>query len=301
MAGKTRTPIHSGISNSYLLALYMHGTPMGNVFFVHSTRGTNSSGYGFTPDAPVASIDYAIGLTTADNDDWIVVLPGHTETITGAAGVGLDVAGVTIVGLGKGRQRGKVNYTTAVGASFDVTAARCRVENLVFTPTGFDAITAAINVQAADFSLIGCELELANATNQAVLGILTTAAADRMLIQGCHIHGTTDAGTATAIRIVGGTDAQIIDNTIVGAYTTTLGGIDQNTTAAVNTIVNGNRISNQTASSAKAMVFSSSSTPIITNNRLTILSGTAPITAAAGFVGGNTYAAAAGVTAAAAI
>src|SRR5262245_26293874 len=76
----------------------------GNVFFVQSTHTNkgDSAGKGQTPDAPFATLDYAIGQCTADQGDLIVVLPGHVETVTGAAGVALDVAGVTVLGLGAG-------------------------------------------------------------------------------------------------------------------------------------------------------------------------------------------------------
>src|SRR4051812_45633389 len=77
-----------------------------NVWFVQSTHSNagDSAGKGQSPDAPFASIDYAIGNCEADRGDLIVVLPGHVETVTGAAGVALDVAGVRIVGIGRGRQ-----------------------------------------------------------------------------------------------------------------------------------------------------------------------------------------------------
>lgn len=295
MAWKSKYTAAGDRAQAVYNQFYLFPGIAGNVFFVYS--GATGTGDGVSPANACTTINAAVALCAADNHDTILVLPGHTETITAAAGVALSTAGVRVVGVGAGRQRPRVNYTTAVGASFDVTAARCSVENLYFTPLGVDNVTAAVNVQAADFTIRNCEFELANVTNQAALGVLTTAAADRLVIDGCHFHGTTDAGTATAIRIVGGTDARIENNVIVGAYTTSLGGIDQNTTTAVNTVVRNNVISNQTASSTKALVFSSSSTPLIVDNRLTILSGTAPITAAAGFVGGNYYVAAAGVTA----
>src|SRR5262249_56892301 len=48
-----------------------------NVFFVNSTSANagDSSGKGQTPDAPFATIDYAIGQCDADKGDLIVVLP----------------------------------------------------------------------------------------------------------------------------------------------------------------------------------------------------------------------------------
>src|SRR4051812_41694686 len=74
----------------------------GNVFWVQSTSANagDSAGKGRSPGAPFATIDYAVGQCTAGQGDVILVLPGHVETVTAAAGVALDVAGVSVVGLG---------------------------------------------------------------------------------------------------------------------------------------------------------------------------------------------------------
>lgn len=262
------------------------------ILFVCSVNGTNAAGGGQNPDNPLATIDYAIGLCTASKGDVIYAMPGHTETITAAAGVALDVAGVSIIGLGEGRNRPVISYTTVAGASLDVSAANTRIENVRFSVVGVDAVTAAINVTAANFTLRNCQMELADATNQAVLGILTTANGTRLTVEGCYFHGTADAGTVAAIRIVGGDGHKILNNIFIGAYTTTLGAIDNVTTACTNTHVIGNTINALTASSAKAMVFVSTSTGQISNNRMQILTGSAPITGAAmSWVGGNYYAA----------
>lgn len=299
MPTKTHFPATPGSGYEWAASLSMYDRHFaGNTFFVCSANGTNSAGRGYSPEAPLASIDYAIGLCTANNDDVILVLPGHTETITAAAGVAADVAGVTIRGLGRGRQRPTVNYTTSANASFDISAAKVTIENITFTPVGVDAVVAAVNVTGADCVIRDCEFELANSTNQAVLGILTAATATRMLVEQCYFHGTTDAGTATAIRHVSGNDVVIRNNVFWGAYTTSLGAID-NTAAVTGLVVIGNVIANNTASSTKGFVWHSSTTGVFANNRIGILSGTAPITAAAGTNGGGGYySAAAGVTAA---
>lgn len=292
--GKThfQTPQGSGYEWAGSLSSYADGRAMGNVLFVNSATGTDSAGYGFSPEAPFASIAYAVGQATATNDDLILVLPGHTETITAAAGVAVSKAGLTIRGLGRGRARPVVNYTTSTAASFDVTAANVTIENVVFKPLGVDAVAAAVNVQAADCSIVGCEFELANATNQAVLGILTTSAASRMLVQDCFFHGTTDAGTTAAITIVGGDAIRLVNNVFQGAYSSGVGAVQQITTTTTNCVVRDNVIQNLTASCTKALTFTSSSTGQISRNYMQILSGTAPITGAAmSWVGGNYYAA----------
>src|SRR2546429_6146542 len=87
----------------------------GNTFFVQSTNSNagDSAGHGDSPDAPFSTINYAITKCTADQGDVIVVLPAHVETIVGAAGLALGTAGITILGVGSGRQRPKLNFTTA--------------------------------------------------------------------------------------------------------------------------------------------------------------------------------------------
>jgi len=202
------------------------------------------------------------------------------------------VAGVTVLGLGEARQRPKVNFTTATAASFDVTAARCKVENLWFK-CAIDAQTAMLNVQAADFVLRNCEFDHGDATNQAAVVILTTASADRMLIEGCFFHGTSDAGTNNAISLVGGDAIQIRNNRFSGAYHVSQGVIKNATTDCTNLIIEWNAIQNLTASNTKSIVLTSTSTGQIRRNDFQILSGTAPITGAAmSWAGGNYYAAA---------
>lgn len=193
-------------------------------FFVHSGRGANGSEG--TLDAPFATIDYAIGRCSASYGSVIVVLAGHTETVTAAAGVALDVAGVQIVGCGTGRNRPVVNFTTAVGASFKVTAANCLVHNIRFTG-GFDALTNPIHVDAADFTLSDCEWT--DVTGQATDVILTTANADRLRIKNFRYDGAAAAGTNAGIAIVGGDRIVIEGLRMDGNFA--VGGIDIRTTA----------------------------------------------------------------------
>lgn len=276
----------------------------GKRFFVGSTvPGCDGLG-GKRVTHPFATVAQALAKCTAAGStyaggDTIYCLPGHTETITAAAGLALSKAGVRLIGLGRGRLRPIFNYTTAAAASFDISAANVEVNNVVIRPQGVDAVTAAINVSAADVWLRNCEIELAGATNQATLGVLTTAAANRLLIERCHIHGTADAGTSAAIRIVGGTDITIRDNIITGAFATT-GNIENITTASVNLMILNNFLLNQTADGNNKLIkVDGSTTGLICGNRGGMIdsTGPAPVTAAAMFVGGNWFSSAAGTTA----
>lgn len=197
----------------------------GEIFFVCSVTGTDAAGYGQNPDAPCASIDYAIGLCAANKGDRIYVMPGHVETVAAAGGVAMDVAGIEIIGIGSGAARPKVNFT-ATGSTFAVSAANCSVRNILFTG-GIDAVVSALVVSAADFALIGCEYR--DVTGQCTAFLLTTAAADRMLVDGLRYDGDTSAGTAAAIAIVGGDRITIINSKFDGNFS--VGVIDIRTTA----------------------------------------------------------------------
>jgi hypothetical protein len=244
------------------------GMTTGNIFFVNSATGTNGAGYGQNPDSPVASIDYAVGLCTANNGDRIYVMPGHTETIVAGAGLALDVAGVTIIGLGNGTNRPKITFTTLTTADMDVDAANVTLRNFQIDLNDVDALAAPIDVNAADFTMQSCTIFASDATNQPTLGILTDANANRMLIENCEWIGTSDAGCTTAIRIVGGDSIKIRNCLLRGGFTTTVGAIQVLTTATTNLLVEYCDIHNNTASSTACITGLASTTGTIRYNTL---------------------------------
>lgn len=275
----------SGNEWSNLLSRYSWGAPVGNVLWVSSGTGTNGTGYGFSPASPLASLDYALGLTKPNNHDYVLLLPNHVETLT-AAGSSLGnggvfagntlSAGVTVQGLGNGRERPTFNYTTAIGASFNVSAANFTIRNCVFTPTGFSAITAAMNVTAADFTMDGCEWQISTGTNAPVLGILTAATAARFRVVNSLFKGpATSTDTCTAcIKHEVGIDFDISNNFFIGKLTQ----------AVLNaTTILGGRITGNFAhiyTGTKAFALAAGTTGVGTNNRIVVPSGTAPVVGA---------------------
>lgn len=127
----------------------------GDIFFVKSGTGVDAAGYGQNPDAPFATVDYAIGQCTAAKGDVIYVLPGHAETTTAIA---LDVAGVKIVGLGFGANRPTLTATTGATDLLNVTAADCAIQGLRLVGAA-SGNTALLDLSAAatDFVAEGCE------------------------------------------------------------------------------------------------------------------------------------------------
>jgi hypothetical protein len=197
-------------------------------FFVNSVTGSN--GYdGLSPETPFGTLAYAITQCVAAKGDNIILLPGHIETVSAAGSVTFaNKSGINVIGVGVGSLRPTINFT-ATAATFLVNAANLSFRNLLFTG-GIDAVVSAIVVSAADCWFDSCEWR--DVTGEAVLSILTTAAANRLKITNHTHNGAATAGAAAAIAIVGG-DGIIIDGIYIdGDFS--VGAIDVRTTATTN-------------------------------------------------------------------
>lgn len=273
--------------------LYIFPGIVGDTRFVNATGGA-STGPGVVPENSYATLQQAHDASTASQGDVIYLMPGHAESIVAAAGATISKAGVEIRGLGLGRNRPVITFSTSTAAQMIVSGANITFRNIVFDFTGIDAIVAAIKVTGADVAFEDCEFITNNATIGCVLGILTAATAARFRTERCRFLGqATNSGTTTTAQIQHevGVDYLIKDCYFTGKMTQAI----LNATTILRGVIDSNRFVVSTGTVAITMA--SASTPFIVNNRFNMPSGTTPIVAAAGFVAGNVYSAAAGVTA----
>ena len=163
------------------------------------------------------TIDAAINKCVAERGDVIIVAPGHTEDVVAAAGIDVDVANVSIIGLGNGDDRPTINFTTATTADIDIDAANILIENIYFDLTGIDKLAAAIDVNAANFTLKNCEILMADSDGQAVNAITTAAAAHNLKILNCKILAP-NAGADDGINITGAINGAEIKNCFIAGY-----------------------------------------------------------------------------------
>lgn len=200
--------------------------------FVNSVTG--ATGNPGTFELPLNSVDRAMDFVVADSNWVIVCQPGHAETFAAADGVLMDVAGVTVVGLGVGNDRPRFTFGTSTGASWRVTAANCKVSNIVGI-AGIDGLTNPFHVQAANFSFF-IEWQDASATVEAVRAMLTTAAADGL--NGHLVFKGFTAGNANvnAIRLVGNDNVRLYVD-YYGVLTTAV--VEFSGTACTNVVVAG--------------------------------------------------------------
>ncbi len=220
MAGPSNYP------SGFLNGVTVRGVPIttlhpGKVFWVNNSgilaEGgvAGSNGNPGTYQKPFSTIDYAVGRCKASRGDIIAIMPGHVETVTAAAGLALDVAGIAVVGLGTGSLRATVNFTTAVTADMDVDAANVTLYNILFLG-GIDDLTAPLDINAADCSIINCETR--DVTGQFARCIVADANANRLLIDGHFHNGAAAAGTVNAIQLTG-MDHPVIKNfSIIGNF-----------------------------------------------------------------------------------
>lgn len=199
----------SNFPNGFVNGVTIRGVPItmtnpGEVFWVNSTTVLAKNGVGGsngnpgTYQKPFATIDYAIGRCTASRGDIIIVMPGHTETISAAAGIACDRAGVAIVGLGRGSLRPTITLNTAVTASATISAANVMLHNLIFS-ANFADITQIIDVTATDAHIDKCEF-VATAVDMNWVDVISATGAantaDGLTITGCKAFGLDDANNS---------------------------------------------------------------------------------------------------------
>lgn len=241
----------------------------GNIFYVDSAVGTDSVGYGSTPDAPFDSIDYAVGQCVANQGDVILVLPGHAETINAAAAIDLDVAGISVIGLGNGEDRPTITIGSTEDAStVEIGAADILVRNMIFQP-GNDGVDILLDINADGAIIEDCEFR-SDETNayQADTYIDINGgganAADRVTLRRCKITSIT-AGAAQAINIAAVEDALVVEDCWIDGDFSAAGILSGS--IFTNALIRRNIVSNR-AAGVHAIEFTAACTGMLVDNRM---------------------------------
>lgn len=244
----------------------------GNVYFCDSGSGSSTGGY--HADAGTATLIQAQTLCTASNGDVVYVSPDHAESVIAAAGMTFSKAGVRYQGLGHGRMRPTITFSTDTAAQIIISGANITFANMVFDFTGIDAIVAAISVTAADVAFEDCEFITNSATAGVVLGILTAATATRFRVERCTFLGpavNTGTTTTAAIKHEVGINYVIRDCFFIGKCTQSI----LNATAVLGGLIDNNTFHIYTGT--KVLSMHASSTGVVSNNDCVVASGTTPM------------------------
>lgn len=205
----------------------------GSIFFVHSGTGDDTANDGTNPDAPLATIDAAIGSCTASKGDVIYVLPGHAENVTTATGINCDVAGIKIIGLGHGNLKPTVSFTAAAG-SITVGAANVWIENLKLVANFATGVTSGVTIAAAGdgCTLKDCDFRDTSAANEFLIHVSVATTVTDLNVIGCTFF--TAAGSMTNSFLFAGSSTNTRFQDCIWYVDSSDSVIDHETTAAVN-------------------------------------------------------------------
>jgi hypothetical protein len=247
----------------------------GGLLFVSSVTGSNGAGYGQNIDSPLATLAYAVASVAAAGDT-IYVLPGHLETIAGAAGIAMATAGVRVIGLGAGNTRPLFTWS-ATGSTWTISAANCLIRNIRTTST-VAAMVKLFSITAAGATFDKVDY-FEDGTTDALQFILTTLAATDLVVENCHFYrGTTVASALCQWIVLTGADRAIIRNNfaiIKGAVSAAINSfVAVVTTACLAVDITGNRLYDVASTSATPILMLANTTGIISGNYIYSTEGT---------------------------
>lgn len=223
-------PLVSNYPYGFANGVAIQGMPVlntygGAVFWVHSASGADGNPGTF--QQPFATVDRAFSFVQASRGDIVMIKAGHTETIDSTTDLVMDIAGVTVCGLGTGSLRPTFTFSVAATSTIGVSAANIAVVNCLMVANFADVAGAFTLGNAPGFTLRGVECR----DTSAVLNFLsvvdtstTSNQADDLTLVGCKRIGA-GATANTCVVKMDGTNARLTirDSYFAHLATTTAG------------------------------------------------------------------------------
>lgn len=243
----------------------------GDVLFVDSghTSASDVATNGANPDKPYATLDYAIGQATANNGDRIYVAPAHAETLIADSGVDVDVAGVSIIGLGNGEDRPIFTFTTDTAADFKMAAVNTRLSGCIFK-CNIASQVMMIETSGDDVEIDHCEFREGSATglNFITVGV-ADADSDRCNIHHNIFHMPTAGNGASAISFAKDhTGVRVEDNSVYGDFDDACINVPAAGDVQVNLAIRRNSLTNLLAGQHCIQIANATCTGVCEDNRL---------------------------------
>lgn len=217
-----------------------HPAPLattGKIIFVDSTRpGRGDDNVGDDPLRPKATWEAALRTLRdsaySNRGDQIWLMPGHAQTIRLAAAIPMNVAGVSVFGMGRGASRPRITFESDTAASILISAANCSIHNVVGIGN-IAGLTQPFDVTGNDCTL-DIEWQDTSAALSAARAVLATSVS-RLKVNVVY-RSFTNAQTINAVRLSACTDTNID----IDAYgTNDIGWVDMVGSASTNIFVTG--------------------------------------------------------------
>jgi len=218
--------------------MYINFDP-GTHRFVDSVNGATSNG-GLSWDDALASIDAANNKCSVGDTIWVA--PGHVETITGTD-ITMDVAGVTVIGLGKGSRMPQIKHNHA-NAEVSIAADNVTWMNIRHSADVTDVKVAIEIEDGVDYCKVkGCVFDVvATGTDEFLVSVRTNDASNFATIEDNDFDMGLGAAVA-AISFTKDTDGTVVrNNRAQGDYSTA--NINGITTLSTKLLIEGNLLVN---------------------------------------------------------
>lgn len=227
--------------------------------------------HGHSFQKPLATLGYAVGLCTADQGDVILLAPGHAETLAGASDLDIDVAGITIIGIGNGTLRPTFTLGGEDAATtIEINGSNITVKNLRIVGGDTDGTTVAIDVQGgSDYvTLDGLEFFETSNTEEILACITIEDQCHQTTIKNCVFRNLSSGDNTYAIKTESDEhDFLVIDNcTFIGDWTAAA--IDLDASDINYPLIKDCVIVNFDASAGKAILLASSTKAVMVNLRV---------------------------------
>jgi hypothetical protein len=160
-------------------------------------------------------------------------MPGHAETIRTAAAIPMNVAGVSVFGMGRGASRPRITFASSTEASILISAANCSILNVVGI-AGVAGLTQPFDITGDDCALHIEWQDGANPTD-AARAVLATGVS-RLHVTLKYRGFTNGQNVVSGLRLIDCTDVQID----LDAYgTNSVGWVELAATLSTNVFVGG--------------------------------------------------------------
>ena len=142
----------------------------GNAYFVDSgaTGITNNENNGLHPtQSPLATIQGGLDKASVSNGDFLVLMPGHAETLT--ANLAADIGGATILGIGNGDLRPTITVNAAIDG-MNMTADNMLLDNVrIVSGTSVTIASRLMRTACSNLTVSNCDFEMATNMNHMVV------------------------------------------------------------------------------------------------------------------------------------
>lgn len=244
--------------------------------YVRST-GAQSGDDAFTLANLVPTLSAGLARARSGLGDTVVVLPGHTESVTDATMLTNLVPGTRIVGFGRGSNMPVFRWT-ATASQWVLDDADVTIQGLRLRLEGANGVVKAIVSTAADIGIYGCDIEVASgASNKATIALEIGAASHRFELIGNVFRGTPTHNVTNGVLLVGVSDqVRVTDNEMIFSATAANGVINLSSAVTSVKVLRNVCENTHTSSSACIAIGNVASTGVIADNYTAVQASTSP-------------------------